>query len=55
VIAQVDVARADEVDAWISGAIKEFGRLDGAANVAGLSKRNPDTNSSNIVRFQPFN
>jgi NAD(P)-dependent dehydrogenase (short-subunit alcohol dehydrogenase family) len=50
VIRQVDVALADEVDKWIEDAVKEFGKLDGAANVAGLSKRKPDTNSANIVR-----
>lgn len=43
------MAVAKEVDAWISDAVKEFGRLDGAANVAGLSKRTPDTTSANIV------
>jgi NAD(P)-dependent dehydrogenase (short-subunit alcohol dehydrogenase family) len=46
---RVDVAFADEVDQWISDAVKEFGKLDGAANVAGLSKRKPDTTSANIV------
>lgn len=37
------------MDAWIEEAVKEFGKLDGAANVAGLSIRHPDTTSANIV------
>jgi NAD(P)-dependent dehydrogenase (short-subunit alcohol dehydrogenase family) len=49
VIKQVDVAFADQVDHWIEDAVAEFGKLDGAANVAGLSKRKPDTTSANIV------
>ncbi|CZR68559.1 related to D-arabinitol 2-dehydrogenase [Phialocephala subalpina] len=48
-IHKVDVAIASEVDTWITISHSAFGRLDGAANVAGLSKRSPDTNSSNIV------
>ncbi|KUJ21323.1 putative short chain dehydrogenase/ reductase [Mollisia scopiformis] len=46
---KADVSKADEVDSWISSTTSEFGRLDGAANVAGLSRRSPETNSSNIV------
>lgn len=53
-IRQVDVAAADEVDKWIDDAVKKFGKLDGAANVAGLSKRKPDTTSANIVWPRPL-
>lgn len=35
---QVDVSNSESVDAWIEGAKKYFGRLDGAANVAGVEK-----------------
>ncbi|KAI1414249.1 NAD(P)-binding protein [Hypoxylon sp. FL1857] len=33
---RVDVSRRDEVDAWISSIVQKYGRLDGAANVAGI-------------------
>jgi NAD(P)-dependent dehydrogenase (short-subunit alcohol dehydrogenase family) len=32
----VDVADSDQVDAWITQTVQHFGRLDGAANVAGV-------------------
>ncbi|KAH8660692.1 putative short chain dehydrogenase/ reductase [Tricladium varicosporioides] len=48
-IFQVDVSAAEAVDEWIKVTVAQFGRLDGAANVAGLSKRKPDTTSANIV------
>ncbi|RYP77904.1 hypothetical protein DL770_006983 [Monosporascus sp. CRB-9-2] len=35
-IAKVDVSKRDEVEAWINGIVDKFGRLDGAANVAGV-------------------
>lgn len=35
-ITRVDVSKRKEVDAWIEGIVKEYGRLDGAANVAGV-------------------
>jgi NAD(P)-dependent dehydrogenase (short-subunit alcohol dehydrogenase family) len=49
VVRQVDIASADDVDKWIEDAVEDFGKLNGAANVAGLSKRKPDTTSVNIV------
>jgi len=33
---KLDVSSSSEVDAWIEGIISRFGRLDGAANVAGV-------------------
>jgi NAD(P)-dependent dehydrogenase (short-subunit alcohol dehydrogenase family) len=48
-IFKADVSKTQEVDSWIASAMSEFGKLDGAANIAGLSKRSPETNSSNIV------
>ncbi|KAL7818542.1 NAD(P)-binding protein [Trichoderma gracile] len=33
---KVDVSKRAEVDAWIEGIVKEFGQLDGAANIAGI-------------------
>ncbi len=35
-ITKVDVSQRDEVDAWIDSIVRKFGRLDGAANVAGV-------------------
>ncbi|KEF62061.1 uncharacterized protein A1O9_00033 [Exophiala aquamarina CBS 119918] len=32
----VDVASSNAVDAWIGGVLQQFGRLDGAANIAGV-------------------
>ncbi|CRG88084.1 hypothetical protein PISL3812_05111 [Talaromyces islandicus] len=32
----VDVTDSDQVDAWIKEAVDHFGRLDGAANIAGV-------------------
>ncbi|KAF2787169.1 oxidoreductase [Melanomma pulvis-pyrius CBS 109.77] len=32
----VDVRNRSQVDAWISDTVKEFGKLDGAANIAGV-------------------
>lgn len=34
--AKVDVSKRDDVDAWIDEIVRRFGRLDGAANVAGI-------------------
>lgn len=33
---KVDVSKRAEVDAWIGGIVKDFGQLDGAANIAGI-------------------
>ncbi|EXJ77085.1 hypothetical protein A1O3_10243 [Capronia epimyces CBS 606.96] len=33
---RVDVSNSDSVDAWIADTVAHFGRLDGAANVAGV-------------------
>ena len=32
----VNVASSSEVNTWIEGVVKEYGRLDGAANLAGI-------------------
>jgi NAD(P)-dependent dehydrogenase (short-subunit alcohol dehydrogenase family) len=34
---KVNVTSTEEVDQWIGNAIQDFGRLDGAANVAGTA------------------
>lgn len=45
---RMNVASSKEVDDWISATVKHFGRLDGAANVAGLV-RNKTSTPSNLV------
>ncbi|KAF7517276.1 hypothetical protein G7054_g13862 [Neopestalotiopsis clavispora] len=35
-VSKVDVSKRAEVDAWIASIVAKFGRLDGAANVAGI-------------------
>ncbi|KAJ2983019.1 hypothetical protein NUW58_g6326 [Xylaria curta] len=35
-ITKVDISKRDEVESWINGIVEQFGRLDGAANVAGV-------------------
>ena len=35
-ITKVDVSKKDQVEGWISGIVKQFGHLDGAANIAGV-------------------
>ncbi|CAI7573940.1 unnamed protein product [Penicillium pancosmium] len=37
----VDVRKTEDVNQWTDGIIKEFGRLDGAANIAGAVRRLP--------------
>jgi NAD(P)-dependent dehydrogenase (short-subunit alcohol dehydrogenase family) len=41
----VDVRDDEEVKSWISEAVAEFGKLDGAANVAGVAAA-PDGGST---------
>lgn len=38
-VSKVDVSKRAEVDAWIDSVVAKFGRLDGAANVAGIIGR----------------
>lgn len=35
-VTNVNVSKRDEVESWINGTMKKFGRLDGAANIAGI-------------------
>ncbi|KAI1771799.1 NAD(P)-binding protein [Hypoxylon cercidicola] len=35
-VTKVDISRREEVDSWIDGIVQKYGRLDGAANVAGI-------------------
>jgi NAD(P)-dependent dehydrogenase (short-subunit alcohol dehydrogenase family) len=35
----VDVSKSDQVNSWISSTVKSFGKIDGAANIAGIGPR----------------
>lgn len=35
-ISRVDISKREEVDSWIDSVVEAYGRLDGAANVAGV-------------------
>lgn len=38
-ITKVDVSKRNQVDKWIEDVVAQFGRLDGAANIAGVMTR----------------
>lgn len=44
ITAVVDVADAKAVEAWIKKTVERFGKLDGAANIAGIFKANLKNN-----------
>ncbi|KAF2019821.1 NAD(P)-binding protein [Aaosphaeria arxii CBS 175.79] len=46
----VDVRRRDQVDGWIAEVVEKFGKLDGAANLAGVIPK-----SINIERVEDLN
>jgi len=50
---KVDVSKYDQVEQWIQYTIEEFGRLDGAANVAGIAGGTGNTTCATMV-LKPF-
>ncbi|KAF2436843.1 oxidoreductase [Tothia fuscella] len=36
---RVDVSKSDQVNSWIAATVDKFGKLDGAANIAGIGPR----------------
>lgn len=42
-ITKVDISKRDQVEAWIKATVDKYGRLDGAANVAGVVGKNHGT------------
>lgn len=36
---KLDVSKSSEVDAWITGVVQHFGRIDGACNIAGVDSQ----------------
>lgn len=51
-VTQVDVRKQEQVASWITNAVDTFGRLDGAANVAGVAGGDGDTNVQTMVRWK---
>ena len=49
VTTRVDVSQSHEIEEWVQATVKEFGRLDGAANVAGLAGGDGETTCATIV------
>lgn len=43
ILAKVDVTKADQVEKWMQDTIREWGRLDGAANLAGIVAKDHNT------------
>ncbi len=49
---KVDVSDAQQVDSWIKDTVSLFGKLDGAANIAGIAGGDGQTTEA-IVRKKP--
>ncbi|KAL4737908.1 hypothetical protein BDV11DRAFT_171505 [Aspergillus similis] len=47
-LTKVDVSQNDQVEDWIAATIRGFGRLDGAANVAGIAGGDRTTTTATI-------
>jgi NAD(P)-dependent dehydrogenase (short-subunit alcohol dehydrogenase family) len=45
----MDVSNSEEVEQWVQNAVRQFGRLDGAANIAGIAGGTGDTTYATIV------
>jgi NAD(P)-dependent dehydrogenase (short-subunit alcohol dehydrogenase family) len=48
---KVDVSNAQQVDSWVKDTVSLFGKLDGAANIAGIAGGDGQT-TENIVSDQ---
>jgi NAD(P)-dependent dehydrogenase (short-subunit alcohol dehydrogenase family) len=48
------VRQQAQVEAWIKDTVAEFGRLDGAANVAGIAGGESSTTCATIVSNHSF-
>jgi NAD(P)-dependent dehydrogenase (short-subunit alcohol dehydrogenase family) len=51
VLTKVDVSNPEQVEEWVQSTVKDFGRLDGAANVAGMAGGDGDTTCATIVSY----
>ena len=51
---KVNVGNVEQVTRWVEDTYAEFGRLDGAANVAGVAGGDGDATVETIVRSHPF-
>jgi NAD(P)-dependent dehydrogenase (short-subunit alcohol dehydrogenase family) len=52
---KLDVSKYEDVNLWIEETVKDFGRLDGAANVAGIAGGDGDTTVATIVSHPSLN
>ncbi|KAJ6011556.1 short chain dehydrogenase/ reductase [Penicillium sp. IBT 35674x] len=48
VLTRVDASKSDQIEDWIAATIRDFGRLDGAANVAGIAEGDGETTCATI-------
>ncbi|KAB5545609.1 hypothetical protein GE09DRAFT_968230 [Coniochaeta sp. 2T2.1] len=53
-VTKVDVSKRDQVDAWIEGIVERHGRLDGAANVAGIIGREHGKTATTELRDEEW-
>ncbi|OIW29699.1 3-oxoacyl-reductase [Coniochaeta ligniaria NRRL 30616] len=53
-VTRVDVSKRAEVDAWVEGIVERHGRLDGAANVAGIIGREHGRTSTTELRDEEW-
>lgn len=51
--ATVDVRNAEQVEAWIRHTVSHFGRLDGAANIAGVVPKSIGSDAGLMVNIDP--
>ncbi|KAL4810595.1 hypothetical protein BDV18DRAFT_165295 [Aspergillus unguis] len=48
ILTKVDASQSDQIVDWVEATVREFGRLDGAANVAGIAGGDGDTTCATI-------
>jgi NAD(P)-dependent dehydrogenase (short-subunit alcohol dehydrogenase family) len=53
-VTRVDVSQREEVDVWIAGIVERFGKLDGAANIAGVISEDHSTGSITELRDEEW-
>lgn len=53
-VTRVDVSKRAEVDAWVEGIVEKYGRLDGAANVAGIIGREHGKTATTELRDEEW-
>lgn len=51
IIFPLDVRQYDQVEAWVAETVKHFGRLDGAANIAGVVPKSIGSDAASIEQM----